>query len=152
MNAIAGGYGQCVPDVCDGHHKEDVSEEVLSPSSTRGLKSEVCPRLMGSGRPIEGWAAGWNARGRQQWRDDGKRPGRAVERSCGKVGACRRCGRLEVGVTCPRIFEWLPSPEVELSILAENPCFLKKNSFRPPKFPVPLLKLGHLFQSLRLLI
>jgi hypothetical protein len=38
MNAIAGGYGQCVPDVCDGHHKEDVSEEVLSPSSTRGAK------------------------------------------------------------------------------------------------------------------
>jgi hypothetical protein len=35
MNAIAVGYGQCVPDVCDGHHKEDVSEEVLSPSSTR---------------------------------------------------------------------------------------------------------------------
>ena len=43
MNAIAADYGQCVPYVCDGHHKEDVSEEVLSPSFTRGAKSEVCP-------------------------------------------------------------------------------------------------------------
>jgi hypothetical protein len=37
-------------------------------------------------------------------------------------------------VTCPRIFEWLPSPEVELSILAENSLFFEKTPFRPPKF------------------
>jgi hypothetical protein len=104
---------------------------------------------MGSGRPIKGLAAGWNARGRQQWRDDGNG---LVERSCGKVGACRRCGRLEVGVTCPRIFEWLPSPEVELSILAENSLFFEKKLLLGLQNSVPLLKLGHLFQSLRLLI
>jgi hypothetical protein len=125
MNAIAVGYGQCVPDVCDGHHKEDVSEEVLNPSSTRGLKSEVCPRLMGSGRPIEGWAAGWNARGPPAMARRRKRPGRAVERSCGKLE--------RVGGRASRSRRDLPTdfrvaPEVELSILAENSLFFEKNS------------------------
>ena len=44
-----------------------------------------------------------------------------------------------------------PSPEVELSILAENSLFFEKNfPVRPPKLPVPLLKFGHLFPSLGL--
>ena len=84
---------------------------------------------------------------RQQWRDDGNG---LVERSSDRAASwsVSEGGRLEVGVTCPRIFAWLPRSNS--LFWPRIPCSLKKLPVRPPKLPVPLLKFGHLFPSLGL--
>jgi hypothetical protein len=62
---------------------------------------------------------------RQQWRDDGNG---LVERSSDRAASwsVSEGGRLEVGVTCPRIFEWLPRSNS--LFWPRIPCSLKKNS------------------------
>ena len=125
MNAITVNLWAARPCGCDGHHKEDVSEEVLSPSFTRSGKGEVCPPADGKRPTDQRLGRRMECTGRQQWRDDGKRPGRAVERSCGKLE--------RVGGRASRSRRDLPTdfrvaPEVELSILAENSLFFEKNS------------------------